>query len=93
MALTKQITKIWPTLGNRNIFQCGIQLVLTDDSVEVVNESFMADYRKGADVDEITPDLIAKAQARIDRYKAEKQINGAATYDNAVTVVSDGIVL
>lgn len=93
MALTKEITKIWPTLGDRNIFQCGIQLVLTDDSVEVVNESFMADYRRGADVNEIIPDLIVKAQARVDRYKAEKQIYGAAAYDNAVTDVGAGIIL
>ena len=93
MALTKEITKIWPTLGSRNIFRAGIQVVLTDDLVEVVNETFTADYRRGANVDEIIPDLIAKAQARIDRYKAEKQINGAAAYDNAVTAVSDGITL
>lgn len=93
MALTKTVTKIWPVLGDRNIFRCGVQFILEDDSVEVVNETYTADYRKGANVNEITPDLIAKAQARVDRYKAEKQVHGTTVYAQAITDISNGIIL
>ncbi len=93
MALTKTVTKLWPVKGDRNIFRAGIQLIVQDDAVEVINEPFTADYPKGTDPNRIVPDVLTRAQARIDRYKQEKQINSAAAYDQAVSDVDAGLVL
>ena len=93
MALTKTVTKIWPTKGDRNIFQTGINLILLDDLVEVFNENFTADYPKGSNPDRIKADIIDNAQARIDRYKAERQINNAAAYDQAISDIDNALVL
>ena len=93
MALTKEITKIWPTLGARNIYQAGVNLVLKEDSVEVVNETYTTDYKKGSSPSLLQPDLIAKVQARIDKYKNEKSIYDAVAYDNAVTAIDEGVTL
>jgi len=93
MALTKELTKIWPTLGDRNMFRAGVNLVLKEDSIEVVNESFTVDYAKGSNPNLIIPDLISKIQARVDRYKAEKAIYGAPAYDNAIVDIDAGVTL
>lgn len=93
MALTKTVTKIWPVKGKRNIFQAGINLILYDDLVEVINENFTTDYRKGSNPNEIKADIIARAQARIDRYKEERQINSAAAYDQSVSDIDNALVL
>ena len=93
MALTKVVTKLWPTSDNRNIFHPGIRLVLFEDAVEVRSQDFSRDFKMGGDPAAIKADIITEAQAYIDKYKKERQINDAVAYDNAVSDIDGSLVL
>lgn len=94
MALAKTVTKIWPSLGSDNrTFSVGINLVLTDDGVEKINQNFTATYGGAGTITSAQLSVIAQAQEAIKKYKAEKAINNAAAYTNAVSAIDAALTL
>jgi len=93
MALTKEITKLWPRRGNRNIFTVGINFVLKDNGDEVVNRPVTSTYAEGQDPSAIEATIIAEAQALIDKYIAEKNLNSKPAYTASVTNIGNGLSL
>lgn len=96
MALTKTVTKVWPVRGNRNIYRIGIHLTLTDDDPLVpvsipIDQDVTVDYVKGQPPENYVDDIIADAQALIDKYKAEKIIHKTTAYETAIAAVDAGL--
>ena len=87
MALTKQVTKLWPTKDSRNIFHPGINLKLFEDEDEVRSQDFKRDFASGANVGDIVADIVAEAQAYIDHYKEERAMYVTGGYDTAVASI------
>ena len=94
MALTKAVTKLWPT---RNVddqtFHPGIHLVLQDDGVTVIEQDFSAPYGGAGQLAEARDRVLVEAQAAINKYKAEKTLNSTTAYTNAVAFIDSGLIL
>ena len=94
MALSKTVTKVWPVLGpDGRTYQVGIHLVLQDDGVTKIDQDFVASYGGASQLSEAQGRVQAQAQAAIDKYKAEKNLNNAAAYTTAVSEVDAALVL
>jgi hypothetical protein len=92
MALTKTVTKLWPTKDTRNIFHPGINLKLFEGEEEVRNKDFDRDFVPGRDdIGQITADIIKEAQAYIDHYKEERDMYVTQAYDTAVGTIDSGL--
>ena len=89
MTLAKEVTKLFPT-PNR----IGMQLVLTDDSVEVLTKSYWKQFNPtGGATIKIKQKIAREMQADIDEYKRLRAIYDASAFDTAITQVSDGLNL
>ena len=86
-------TRLWPILGARNIFQVGTNLILKDDTVEVLNENITHDYKDGDSLAPIINDITKQAQALIDKYIAEKKLNAKNAYSNAIDSITENLDL
>jgi hypothetical protein len=94
MALTKTVTKLWPSLGNDGrTYTVGIHLVLQDDGVTKIDQDFTATYGGVGEINIARDKVIVEAQTTIDKYKAEKTINNATAYTNAVSAINTALIL
>lgn len=93
MALVAAVTKKEVTRDIVNVYNITMNMVLTDDSVEVIDRDYSIRYRSGDEVGGKISQLITQMQADIDRYKAEQTIFNAAALDTAVTTIQNGIVV
>ena len=87
MALAKTVTKLRPVIDKRNIATIGLHLILQDDGVTVIDKDVTETYGANQPINPIKAELLKKAQALIDGYKAEKELYGKATYTNAITEI------
>ena len=89
MALTKTVTKVFPTPNH-----VGLHLELKDDGVAVIDTDYMEQWASGTDVpNEVKLKIGKRMQVDIDAYKALKARFDAAAYDTAAQQVEDGLVL
>ena len=94
MALTKTVTKVWPSqAGDGRTYSPGIHLVLQDDGVTKIDQDFTALYGGGSQLAQVKATVLTAAQAAIDKYKAEKALNNAAAYTAAVNEIDAALVL
>jgi len=93
MALTKETTKLWPTLTEGGLFIIGLEVVLKEDEVEVRRKSFTYNATKTDDVSTLSGILLPQAQAWVDTYKQEKTAYNHAKYETLRSNVDSGIVL
>lgn len=91
MVLTAVVTKHSVTKLIDNLYSVGMNLVLTDESVEVFNKDYFIRYRSGDDISEKTGQFITQMQADIDKYEVEQALYNAAAFDNAVVTVQAGL--
>jgi len=87
MALTKTVTKLRPTKDHRNIYTIGLNLVLMDDGVEVVNKNVTETVAENAPIEPAMAEIEKKAQALIDNYLAEKKKHNAQEYTDGITAI------
>ena len=89
MALTKTVTKVWPS--NNYV---GLHLELKDDDEVVIDKDFKEQWSPGAGVTNVIRDKIGNAmQKAIDKYKSDKALFDAPAYgtvreqvDNALDI-------
>jgi len=94
MALSKTVTKLWPSRdADYRTFHPGIHLVLQDGGVTVLESDFSAPYGGTGQLSEARDRITVSAQAAIDKYKAEKALNDAAAYTNAITAIDAALTL
>lgn len=97
MALTKTVTKMFPTPST-----VGIHLLVTDDDrpdlgegVQVVINTVIAEqYVTGEDmVNEVRDKIGARAQKAINKYKALRAVYDKETYDTKVFQIEGALTL
>ena len=94
MALTKTVTKVFPTPNH-----VGLHLKLIDDSRDpaeqmVIDKDYMEQWASGTDVpNEVKVEIGKRMQADIDAYKALLARYNAAAYDTAASQVETGLTL
>ena len=92
MALTKTVTKVFPSGG-----KVGIHLKLEDDSrpvneQTVIDRDFVDGFVPGQGMANNTRDAIGKAaQSAVDEYRSNKQTYNAAAYDTAVSQINNNL--
>jgi len=94
MALTKTVTKVWPTRNDGDAtFHPGIHLVVQDEGVTKIDRDFTAGYGGASLLADVKAQVLCQAQAAIDRYKAEKALNDNAVYTTAVAEIGATLTL
>jgi len=91
MALTIEVTKLFPDKGPRGFFKVGSHVVLKEDGVEVFSKDYPIDAKKGDDVYLRSAEIIAKAQPDIDAWKDENFIDDHGKYADLQTAVFAGL--
>lgn len=87
MALTTEVSKISVIKIQPKLWQIVLKLKCVDNTIEVINEDFIARYRTGQSIDDIIGDLIVLMQHEIDKYKSEQVIFTNTGLDTAVTSI------
>ncbi len=93
MALAKTITKKSVKYGQEKLHIITFNLVLTDNSVEVLNQDFSCEYRSGESPAQKVAEITEKIQLAVDRYKSEAAIFNSAALNNAVNSINSGVIL
>jgi len=91
MALAIQVTKGAVRLKEPDTYYITVNMVVTDDSVEVLNQSFECNYNPGQDPETEVRSLRTKMQRAIDNYKAEQVIFNHAKFATAVTWLNNNL--
>lgn len=97
MALTADVTKIWPTYhpGNEE-YTIAIQVALSDDGVLVRTQTFTADVNKNnvlTQPGKTIERLLIDANKWVDQYKKEKTAFGHSVYETIRAGIASGLTL
>ena len=87
MTLIATVTKKGVTYMMDKMWAVAINVVLTDDAVEVWDRDYSVRYRAGDVIAAKQAKLIEMAKADIDKYKSEQMIFDALAFDDVVTNV------
>ena len=93
MALVATPTKASVTITAVNQYSIGIRMVLTDNSVTVIDKVYSFDYHPGRDIAQLVLAVKARMQEDIDKYKAEQVVYGATAFTNAVAWVQANLTV
>ena len=91
MALISTITKKSVTEVQSKLWNVTLNMVLTDNSVEVLNTDYLLKYRPGDSIAAKQATWIVMMQADIDKYKSEQNIYNAAALNTVVTNVGSAL--
>ena len=93
MTVSVTVTKKSVTKDMDKLWNVSMNMILTDETVEVINKDYSIRYRTDDDIGEKTSQLIEQMQVDIDMYKAEQAIFVNAQLDTAVSTVQAGLVV
>ena len=93
MTLTATVIKKSVTKNADELWNISMNMILTDESIEIINKDYFIRYISGDDIVEKTNQLKTQMQADIDKHKAEQAIFVNAQLDTAVTTVQAGLVV
>ncbi len=91
MVLAVEVTKKSVTKRQEKLWGVTLNMVLTDNTVEVLNVDYTVPYRTGDVIVTKEAKFIALMQADIDAYKSEQNIFTSAALNTAVTNVETGL--
>lgn len=91
MALVATVTKKSVSKIMDKMWHITMNLVLTDNSVEVLTKDHSVRYRTGDSISGKVSEFIDLMQYDIDKYKSEQNIFTNAQLDTAVTNVQAGL--
>lgn len=91
MALTKIVTKKAASKDTNNIIRITANLVLTEDSVEVLNQNFSQNHNPANNISVARNELLIKMQVAIDKYKSNKVIYDSTAFTDAITYIDDNL--
>ena len=92
MALTIAVTKKAVVLQMPKLWNITLNMVCTDDTVEVINKDFSVRYRTGQDIEDKATEIKEDMQAEINKYNSEQQIFDHAKMDLLVTYLNNNLV-
>lgn len=91
MALISTVTKKSVTEVQSKLWNITLNMVLTDNSVEVLNTDYSLKYRPGDSIAAKQATWIVMMQVDIDKYKSERNIFNAAALNTVVTNVGSAL--
>lgn len=91
MALTKTITKKSADKNINNIIVITVNLVLTEDEVEVLNLNFSQNHNPANNISVARNELLVKMQTAIDKYKNDKVIYDSTAFTDAVAYIDNNL--
>ena len=96
MALSADVTKIWPTINMSNEeYTISLQIALSDDGVLKQTEVFSVTVNKNdvlTNPQKVIDRLLVSANEWIDKYKKEKTAFNHAGYETIRAGVASGLV-
>ena len=93
MALTTTITKKSVSLVMPKMWMINLNMVLKDNTVEVLNQDYSVKYETGDLIAPKVSKFVELMQADINKYKSEQLIYNNIQLDTAVTNVQAGLVV
>ena len=91
MALTKTITKKSADKNINNIIVITVNLVLTEDEIEVLNLNFSQNHNPANNISVARNELLIKMQTAIDKYKNDKVIYDSTAFTDAITYIDNNL--
>jgi hypothetical protein len=93
MALSKIVTKKSVSNPQENLFLVTFNLSLSADTIEVLNQDFVCEYRTGENISGKVAEVKDRMQEVINRYKTGRVIYDSVQLDNVVSLISGGLIL
>ena len=93
MALVATVSKARVFEKQAKLWNVSLNMVLTDDAVEVINKDYVLHYRPGNSIAAKQAAWLALMQADIDKYKSEQTIFDAAALNTVVTNLNGSLVV
>ena len=75
------------------IYLITFNLILTDNSVEVINQDFTQSHNSSNNITIARDEVMKKMQDVIDKYKENKNIYNSTVLDNTVTYINTNLVV
>lgn len=91
--LTKIVTKKNVELAQKDLYYITINLILKEETTEVLNMDFSKKYRTGDIIGGLVNKFVKSIQEEIDAYKAEQVIYNHAQMDTAIINISARLTL
>lgn len=92
MALTAMVTKKSVNYVQPKLHSIVFNLILKEDTTEVLNKDFSIEYRTGEMPSQKTAKVIEEMQNEIVNYKSAKVIFDSTALNNAVNTINGGLV-
>lgn len=93
MALEATVTKKSASKDAAGIYSISMNLILTDDTVEVINQDFAQVHNSANNITVARDEIMARMQEAIDEYKENKTVYDSAIFTNAVTYINANLVV
>lgn len=93
MALEATVTKKSASNGAPGIYSISMNLVLADDTVEVINRDFAQVHNSANNISVARDEIMARMQNAIDEYKENKAVYDSALFTNSVTYINENLVV
>lgn len=93
MVLEATVTKQSASKDATGIFSISMNLVLTDDAVEVINQDFAQVHNSANNISVARNEIMARMQDAIDEYKENLVVYNSAAFTDAVTYINENLVV
>jgi len=93
MVLEATVTKKSASKNTTGIYSISMNLVLTDNAVEVINQDFSQTHNSANNISVARDEIMAKMQSAIDGYKENKIVYDSAAFTNTVTYINTNLVV
>jgi len=93
MALEVTVTKKSASKDSTGIYSISMNLVLTDDAVEVINQDFAQVHNSANNISVARDEIMTRMQDAIDEYKENKVVYDSVAFTNAVTYINENLVI
>ena len=93
MALIATVTKKSASKDAAGIYSISMNLVLTDDTVEVINQDYSQTHNSANNISVARDEVMARMQDAIDEYKENKIVYDSTAFTDAVTYINANLVV
>lgn len=93
MTLEATVTKKSASKDSTGIYTVSMNLILTDDTVEVINQDFAQVHNSANNISVARDEIMTKMQTAIDEYKENKAVYDSVIFTNAVTYINENLVV
>lgn len=93
MVLVATVTKKSASKDSTGIYTVSMNLVLTDDAIEVINRDFAQIHNSTNNISVARNEIMARMQVVIDEYQENKVVYDSVAFTNAVTYINENLVV